>query len=78
MDCPVVMISKLPEPADLEENKRPEITDLRIPDFTAQYADVILFMYREQGNGRKSEAADQFDRYHYSQEPLRQRWGDKA
>ncbi len=59
MDCPVVVISKLPEPADLEENKRPEITDLRISGFTAQYADVILFMYREQGNGRKSEAADQ-------------------
>ena len=59
MDCPVVVISKLPEPADPEENKRPEITDLRISDFTAQYADVILFMYREQGNGRKSEAADQ-------------------
>ena len=59
MDCPVVVISKVPEPADLEENKRPEITDLRISDFTAQYADVILFMYREQGNGRKSEAADQ-------------------
>lgn len=59
MDCPVVVISKLPEPTDLEENKRPEITDLRISDFTAQYADVILFMYREQGDGRKSEAADQ-------------------
>ena len=59
MDCPVVVISKLSETADLEENKRPEITDLRISDYTAQYADVILFMYREQGNGRKSEAADQ-------------------
>jgi len=59
MDCPVVVISKLPEPADLEGNKRPEITDLRISDFTAQYADVILFLYREQVNGRKSEAADQ-------------------
>ena len=59
MDCPVVVISKLSEPVDLEENKRPEITDLRISDFTAQYADVILFMYREQGNGRKSGAADQ-------------------
>lgn len=58
-NCPVVVISKLPEPADLEENKYPEITDLRSSDFTAQYADVILFMYREQGNGRKSEAADQ-------------------
>ncbi|MBQ6024975.1 MAG: DnaB-like helicase C-terminal domain-containing protein [Lachnospiraceae bacterium] len=59
MDCPVVVIAKLPELINLEENKRPEITDLRISDFTAQYADVILFMYREQKNGRKSEAADQ-------------------
>ncbi len=59
MDCPVMVISKLSEPADQEENKRPEITDLRISNFTAQYADVILFMYLVQRNGRKSEAADQ-------------------
>ena len=59
MDCPVVVISKLPEPVNLEENKRPEIVDLGLSDFTAQYADVILLMYREQDNGKKSEADDQ-------------------
>ena len=59
MDCPIVVISKLPELTNLEENKRPEITDLGLSDFTAQYADVILLMYREQDNGKKSEAADQ-------------------
>ena len=47
MDCPVMVISKLPEPVDLYDNKRPEITDLDCTDYSAQYSDVIIFMYQD-------------------------------
>ena len=47
MDCPVIVISKLPEPVDLYDNKRPEITDLDCTDYSAQYSDEIIFMYQD-------------------------------
>ncbi len=47
MDCPVVVISKLREPVKLEDNRRPEITDLDSFDYFAQYSDVIIFMYQD-------------------------------
>lgn len=53
MDCPVVIISKLPDPVNLEDNKRPEITDLYSFDYSAQYSDVIIFMYQDRELRRK-------------------------
>lgn len=47
MDCPVIVISKLPDPMDLDDNKRPEISDLDSTDYSAQYSDVIIFMYQD-------------------------------
>ncbi|MCR5204309.1 MAG: DnaB-like helicase C-terminal domain-containing protein [Lachnospiraceae bacterium] len=47
MDCPVIVISKLPELVDLYGNRRPEITDLDSTDYSAQYSDVIIFMYQD-------------------------------
>ena len=47
MDCPVIVISKLPEPVYLYDNKRPDITDLDNTDYSAQYSDVIIFMYQD-------------------------------
>ncbi len=47
MDCPVIVISKLPDPTNLDANKRPKITDLDCTDYSAQYSDVIIFMYQD-------------------------------
>ena len=47
MDCPVIVISKLPEPVNLYDNKRPEITDLDSSDYSTQYSDVIVFMHQD-------------------------------
>ena len=46
-DCPLIVISKLPDPVNLEDNKRPEITDLDSSDYSAQYSDLIIFMYQD-------------------------------
>lgn len=47
MDCPVIVISKLPDPIDLDDNKRTEISDIDSTDYSAQYSDVIIFMYQD-------------------------------
>ena len=46
MDCPVIVIAKLSDPINLDDNKRPKITDLDCTDYSAQYSDVIIFMYQ--------------------------------
>ena len=46
MECPILMVSTLAQYDDPNDNRRPDITDLRETDRDALYSDVIMFLHK--------------------------------
>ena len=48
MDCPVLILSQIGRSVERRKNHRPLITDLKESDSICSYADVIIFLYRDE------------------------------
>ncbi|SFQ26860.1 replicative DNA helicase [Lachnospiraceae bacterium XBB1006] len=48
LDCPIVVISQISRESEYREDHRPVISDLVEGDAISQYADVIMFLYRDE------------------------------
>jgi replicative DNA helicase len=47
IECPVIVLSQLNRALESRECKRPRISDLREAGFLTEYADLILFLYKD-------------------------------
>jgi len=58
IDCPVIVLSQLNRDLDARECKRPRISDIRDSGYIAEYADLILFLYRDDYYNFEAEEKD--------------------
>ena len=58
IDCPVVVLSQLNRDLEVRECKRPRISDIRDSGYITEYADLILFLYRDDYYNIESEEKD--------------------
>ena len=58
IDCPVIVLSQLNQDLETRECKRPRISDIRDSGYIAEYADLILFLYRDDYYNLDSEDKD--------------------